>query len=231
MRLTKFKSLFASLLCGALVLSAAGLSTHAADGVQKVQLKLTSVEIELTPEVEMVRSETENSATIELIDKQTGEVTTSYSEVIEEVIPASGKGKNVLASDGTYTIVTTKKERKDGPVNTQLSAKLKIYTNGSFKQINSIESTKMKITNSNSATLEDKDVVAISTTDKFPTHTVEISGSATITYTSTNSSSASGSFSASALTAAGFEVSYTGSKEWEYYARKAIEMGLRYSVK
>ncbi|MED1876905.1 hypothetical protein [Brevibacillus borstelensis] len=51
MRLTKFKSLFASLLCGALVLSAAGLSTHAADGVQKVQLKLTSVEIELTPEV------------------------------------------------------------------------------------------------------------------------------------------------------------------------------------
>ncbi|MGM0712555.1 hypothetical protein [Brevibacillus parabrevis] len=232
MKIFAIKSLFASVLCGAVLLSASGLSmTHAAESIQEVPLKLTTVEIQLTPDVEMVRSETEDTATVEIIDKRSGEVTATYSETIEEVLPAViGKGINALAS-GEYTTVTVKKDKKDGPVNTELSAKLKVYTSGSFRQINSIESKNMKITNSNSATLEDKDIVAISTSDKFPTQEIEVSGSATITYKSTNSASATGAFSVSALTAAGFEVSYTGSKEWEYYARKAIDMGLRYKVK
>ncbi|BAH44489.1 hypothetical protein BBR47_35120 [Brevibacillus brevis NBRC 100599] len=230
MKLFNFKSLFASLLCGALVLSASGLSNtaHAAKSVQEVQLKLTSVEIQLKPNLEMVRTETGDTATVKLIDRKTGETTETYSETIESVKSVQGKGIN--AASGNYTTVTVKNNKKDGPVTTELAAKLKIYTNSSFRQINSIESKTMKITNSNSATLEDKDIVAISTSDKFPTQEVEISGSATITYKSTSAASATGAFSVSALTAAGFEVSITGSQEWEFYARKPVDIGLRYKV-
>ncbi|WP_432775904.1 hypothetical protein AAFJ72_02205 [Brevibacillus gelatini] len=235
MKLLNVKSIFASLLCGALIFSASGLSiAQSKESVQEVQLKLTSVEIQLTPDLEMVRTETEDSATVELIDKQTGEITATYSEIIEEVVPAvsgKGNGKGIRAmATGNYTTVTVKKDKKDGPVNTELSAKLKVYSSGSFRQINSIESKNMKITNSNSAKLEDKEIVGISTSDKFPTQEIELSASATIVYTSTNSASATGAFSVSALKSAGFDVSYTGSKQWEYYARKAIDMGLRYKL-
>lgn len=43
--------------------------THAAESIQEVPLKLTTVEIHLTPDVEMVRSETEDTATVSLLKK------------------------------------------------------------------------------------------------------------------------------------------------------------------
>lgn len=43
--------------------------THAAESIQEVPLKLTTVEIQLTPDVEMVRSETEDTATVSLLKK------------------------------------------------------------------------------------------------------------------------------------------------------------------
>ncbi|PWW40924.1 MULTISPECIES: hypothetical protein [Paenibacillus] len=218
-----YKTILSLVLSFSFLVSVQPNSAEAASNslqTESVKMLLTTIDIPVAEDQELVRYEEANSVKVEVIDKSTGEVTEVYSESLEANLQAKALG---LASSN---ILSTSKTRTDGPVQTQLLVKMVVSGSGSFAQINSIASQTMSIINSNGFTLEDKDVVAIPVNNTFPTYKIEASGSGVLTYSSTNGTSAGISFDI--LEAASFNMSGSSSSTW--YARKPISMNLTYSV-
>jgi hypothetical protein len=149
---------------------------------QKVKLKLTYVDIPFSESVSLVRSETIDSAKVEVIDTKTGILLNTYRETIEK---QQQKKSNInYITSGDYYIVTTTSDRTNGPSGTQavtrLTVKMNVYSSGGFRQINSIESKTMAVVNSGGFTLESVDTVAISATGSFPTTGIRANGTGVI---------------------------------------------------
>lgn len=198
---------------------------------QKVKLKLTYVDIPFYENVNLVRSETVDSAKVEVFDRKTGELLNTYRETIEK----QQKKSNINSiTSGDYYIVTTTNDRTDGPNGTQavtrLTVKMNVYSSGGFRQINSIESKTMAVVNSGGFTLESVDTVAISATGSFPTTEVRANGTGVITKKMTYTSLWDFSAGLSAWKMAEFNITYQDSTAKEFYARKPISVSLNYSL-
>ncbi|MBP1905375.1 hypothetical protein J2Z32_002005 [Paenibacillus turicensis] len=220
-----FKKSFMLLLtfCLSIILVAPLASANNLDSSdsQNVKLKMTYIKVPNSKNVDIKRTEDSNSTKVEIFDKETGVLLDTYGETVEPVIQ---KGFNLQA--GNYRIVTTTKDTKIGPGTVRMTVKMNVYSSGSFRQINSVESKTMAAITSGAFTLEDDDVVAISTTGSFPTHEITANGSGVLTFKGTKSSSAG--FSFEIFKGFGFDMSGSSSSDW--YARKYFEMGLTYNL-
>lgn len=207
----------------------------ATTSVQKVQLKLTYVDVPVSEKVNLVRSETADSVKIDVVDKETGKVLNTYGEILEKKQRlASTNLLPFAAAAGDNYIVTTYQERKDGPNGaeavTRLTVKMDVYSSGSFRQINSILSKTMAVVSSGDFTLESVDTVAISSTGSFPTTKIGANGTGVVTIKKTFTSSTAMQAGIQAWEIANFSVTYTGANAKEFYARKPVSLSLTYDL-
>ncbi|SEQ65600.1 hypothetical protein SAMN02787113_02147, partial [Lysinibacillus fusiformis] len=101
-----------------------------------------------------------------------------------------------------------------------LKARLEIYSSQSFREIKGIQGTWWEIGSSNSY-IEQQNSNGISTTGKFPTTQVNISGATTLAAETTQDMTAG-------FEKAGFSIS--GGFGSKYYARKNINLSYEYSL-
>ncbi|MBN3523997.1 hypothetical protein [Paenibacillus apiarius] len=222
----KFAPFLALFLCIAFIVSSVASAQEGLDrSVQKVRLKMMYVQVPNYDNVKIVRSETTNTAEVKLFDKTTGDLLHKYVETVEK-----DTSSTFAAKSGDFYIVTVHEEQTDGPAVTRLEVKMNVYSSGSFRQINSIESKKMFPVSSGYFTVEDRDVVAISATGSFPTTEIRANGTGVVTHKSTKTESGELAFTAGYLAIWGFNISYTNSDQKDFYARKHISMSLNYNL-
>lgn len=231
MKKLSFFSVLSLVVCLSLLLSIPITSAQPISSEQKIKLKFTYVTIPNNSETYTVRSEDALSAKVKVYDKNTNDLITTHGEIIEKDTRFSAPFLfSGFSSQGDYYIVTRYEEREDGPAVTRLTVKMNVYSSGSFRQIDKIESATMAVISSGGFTLEDIDVVAISSTGDFPTTSIRAHGTGTITYQKTYNEQGSGGFSASALKFAGFQITYSQGNSKDFYARKPIDIRLNYSL-
>lgn len=211
--------------------------------ITKLKIKQISVTVPYnSSKIKVERILKDGFERIEIKDKNTGEILEAYGEKVEyvnnqqqtkdiknvndteninqtydEVLDTYNKSFNLIQStsrNNYYSLHTIYKERKDGPAVTRLYTVVKLYSYGSFRQIESIENTYWTEESSGNWELQNPQASSISTSGKFPTIEIETSGTATITVTTT--SSVTGEFSISALKSVGYTVSAT----WFYLLLK-----------
>ncbi|ADI25437.1 MULTISPECIES: hypothetical protein [unclassified Geobacillus] len=198
----------------------------------KVKLKNVFVDIHYDKsQVNLVRTEDQNSTKISLVDKKSGKILETYGEIIQplEQVATKTVGMNdasVANASGTYSISTVYRERNDGPAVSRLSTQLYIYSYDSFRQINKVLNTWWSEASGGSWYLTRDVANTVSMTGSFPTTKVQTSGSATIEVKT--SYSITGSFSISALKEAGFTYGYSSGSD--IYYRKPINLGFVYSL-
>lgn len=187
------------------------------------------IEVPISENIRVVRSEDDNSAKVQLFNKETGELIETFGEIIESVTPAP----NSLSSDNTLAenlILQAYNERTDYKnVTTRLTVKMEGYRSGSFVQINKVLSNKLAIVNSNKYYLEAVDEVYISATGSFPTTQIVADGSAVLTYVKRKGETGSIGGTADFIKG-GFEVTYEWSDQVDWYARKPIHVTVNYKT-
>ncbi|WP_128578061.1 hypothetical protein [Geobacillus sp. JS12] len=195
----------------------------------KVKLKNVFVDIHYDKsQVNLVRTEDQNSTKLHLVDKKSGKILETYGEIVQplEQVPTKTNDASVASAAGTYSISTVYRERNDGPAVSRLSTQLYIYSYDSFRQINKVLNTWWSEASGGSWYLTRDVANTVSMTGSFPTTKVQTSGSATIEVKT--SYSITGSFSISALKEAGFTYGYSSGSD--IYYRKPINLGFVYSL-
>lgn len=145
---------------------------------------------------------------INVYDKDTNELITEIS--------AQGK----LSSARNYVQREVSQSTGTGYGKAYLKARLEIYSSQSFREIKGIQGTWWEI-GSSFSNIEQQNSNGISTTGKFPTTQVNISGATTLAAETTQDMTAG-------FEKAGFSISEGfGSK---YYARKNINLSYEYSL-
>jgi len=197
-----------------------------AEELEKVKLKNVFVEIPYDQsEFEFLKTESQNSVKVDVVDKETGKVLETYGEIVEPTVKAF-KENATMAATSSYSVSTVYRQRTDGPAVSRLSTQLNIYSSGSFRQIQGILNTWWSEATGGSWYLTREVASAVSMTGSFPTTKVQVSGSATIEVKTSHS--ISGEFSISALQSAGYSYGYTSGSEVFY--RKPISLGFQYSL-
>lgn len=176
-------------------------------------------------EEKIVKKEEPNSARIEVVSKQTGEVIRAYGEIVEDIVGSEYSIFNILLA-GTYQLITVYEERTDYVCTSRLSTQMIVYTNGSFRQINEVTDTWWSPVSSGPWYLINTQSNSISRTGSFPTSSIETEGSAVIEVKT--SSSIGGDFSISALGIAGFSFDRQIGLDW--YFRKPTSIEYVYSL-
>ncbi|MDC3413674.1 hypothetical protein NC797_13085 [Aquibacillus sp. 3ASR75-11] len=203
-----------------------------AQGKSESKVKLKSLFITIPyekSEVNIAKDEDENSAEIKVYDKKSGELLKTYGEVIT---PDNQVKSNMLmasdyqATSGSYYISNIYEDKAVGPVESRLYTSLRIYSYGSFRQINEVLDTYWSEASSGNWYHENEHSNSISTSGSWPTTEIMTSGTATVTIKTT--SSTSGEFSIDALQQVGFTVSQTTSTD--YYARDEVSISYTYSL-
>ncbi|WP_132372026.1 hypothetical protein [Melghiribacillus thermohalophilus] len=191
----------------------------------KVKLKDLNVTIPYDrSDIELKRSEKGDTVEIKVLDKKSGELLTTYGESVKP--DPSQQNTDATLSSGTYTIHTIYEEREDGPAVSRLYTVMRVYSSGSFRQINEILDTYWQEASSGTWEHDNEHSSTISTSGSFPATEIETSGTATVVVETTHS--AGGEFSIEFLESVGFSIS--SSSEGTYFARKSINLGYRYSL-
>ena len=170
--------------------------------------------------VEQVASVNENVDQINVYDKKTNELITEI--VVEEETQTDRlmSARAAVAAAGTYSFLTVSQSTGSSYGKAYLKARLYVYSGGSFRQINEVTDTWWE-QGSGMTYFESQNSTARSSTGKFPTTKIQVSGAATLT------AEISSSYEAG-FEAAGFSIS--GGSGGTYYARKNISLGYAYSV-
>lgn len=155
---------------------------------------------------------------IKIFDKETNEFLESYS--VTDVVNSNRTNSISPLLAGTYSQKWVDKTTSHATAKVTLRALLKIYSNGSFGEINSVIDHQWQ-TNSGSHKLVNKKQNTISTTNKFPTLETQTVGSATI------ESTVDVGFQAQ-FEKAGFTLG--GSSSGQVTMRKSIDIGFKYSI-
>ncbi|WP_342531648.1 hypothetical protein MKY80_01595 [Lysinibacillus sp. FSL R5-0849] len=159
---------------------------------------------------------------INVYDKDTNELITEISvqevETNESITEISAQGK--LSSARNYVQREVSQSTGTGYGKAYLKARLEIYSSQSFREIKGIQGTWWEIGSSNSY-IEQQNSNGISTTGKFPTTQVNISGATTLAAETTQGMKVG-------FEKAGFSVS--GGIDGKWYARKNINLSYEYSL-
>lgn len=144
-----------------------------------------------------------------VFDANTGEVLETI-----ELIPNLNSGQAALRSGYTYSH-TLRRRAVFGGTSVYLDVHVNIYTNGSFRQINSVNNSYLGISSAVTNTYIEGQAVSVYSVYGFPTTSLKYSFSGTLVAVVNNS--ASGSTSAELL-GSGFTFSYSTSQN-TYYRR------------
>ncbi|WP_339279006.1 hypothetical protein NYE40_22745 [Paenibacillus sp. FSL W8-1187] len=182
-------------------------------------------------DVNLVKSESGNTTEVKIFDKETGSLLETYGEIEKGQLSPQidSRIKNSLITplaSSAVTLVIAYSDKASGPVTTRLQADLEVAVSGSFRQINKVNNTALRIINSNAASLEGTSAYTASRTGKFPATEISSLGSGTITVKTTQN--ASGELSLSVLESFGYSFTYGTSTD--VYARKPFDQTLYYSV-
>lgn len=186
----------------------------------KIKLKdvYTNVPYDIS-QVNISRTESDGFSRVEVFDKNTGKFLEAYGEKAETV--SKSDILDNLNDISKISKLTIYKERTDGSAVTRLYTVLTVYSDGSFRQIESIDKAYWEKASDGDWKLENPHASAISTTGSFPTTEIETSGTTTIRMKATL-------FTVGLLDSSVRSVlSIPGST---YYLRKIVELGYRYSL-
>jgi|GEM_PF-1347714 len=186
----------------------------------KIKLKdvYTNVPYDIS-QVNISRTESGGFSRVEVFDKNTSKFIEAYGEKAEPVSKSDILDK--LNDISKISKLTIYKERSDGSAVTRLYTVLTVYSDGSFRQIESIDKAYWEKASDGDWKLENPHASAISTIGSFPTTEIETSGTTTIRMKATL-------FTVGLLNSSGFDVfSTTGNT---YYLRKIVELGYRYNL-
>lgn len=160
-----------------------------------------------------------NSESIVLIkEKNTNKILEKITEYKVPLSSSSLRKSDVTMSSSDTFYYLLRRHRYDGPITTTLEVPLIMYSSGSFRSIQAIETPKIFASSIGVTTLEDKSAYARSQTGSFPTTSIIYGGSGVIT--GTTNVSIGGGFSVDALKAANFSVSVSGN--FYIYYRKTV---------
>lgn len=156
-------------------------------------------------DVEIERIEYDNDIEVIVTNISSGEILFQFGESINSELKA-------------YDTVTVYIERTDGPAVSRLESNLVVWNEGSFFQINEVQSTRWLEMSGGAWYHKNMWADTASTTNKWPTNKVQIKGDGTIEIKTTNETT--GGFSIGALKIAGF--SFDATIGAELYFRKYI---------
>ncbi|MFD1992798.1 hypothetical protein ACFSGI_22725 [Paenibacillus nicotianae] len=127
--------MFTIALAGVVPLSFSSTTAYASSmNTQTVSLKYSNVMVENADQVDIQRKETSNSVTVNVYDKQTGNLLNTYGEIVRPYTPLG-----ISVNAGEYSIMTRFTEKNEGGgIITRLELQLQLYNSGSFRQINQI---------------------------------------------------------------------------------------------
>lgn len=192
---------------------------------QNLSVKLKDATIDLPYEESQViveRMENDNQVEITIRDKTTSEIIVVLGEIVEYI----QEENSTLRASGITTHNTVYKDYPHGAAVARLWAKLELYTNGSFRQINGVVDHGWKENSDGPWHLTRESSSVVSLSGKYPSTSVNIQGSSTITGTATVSSGSG--WSISILKSLDYEITNQTSYDWTF--RKIIDHGFRYSI-
>ncbi|WP_052130175.1 hypothetical protein [Ureibacillus sinduriensis] len=169
-------------------------------------------------ELEKINSTDPNVDQVNVYDKETNELITEIKVEEEPLVQTNGFSTN--ATTNSYTQMTVTQSTGTSYGKAFLKARLNVYSSGSFRQINEVNTTWWEAS-SGMAYLEQQNSSAISTTGKYPTTKINVSGAATLTAEISNDYTVG-------FEAAGFSIS--GGASGTYYARKNVSHSYTYSL-
>lgn len=179
--------------------SFANTESNDIDSDGTIHLNLLNVKTDYNPEyVKAIREDLINEVKVTIYDKETN-----------TILDIFGESKTLRSARGPYSSVTVYKDLKIGPFTSRLQTMLTVYSSGSFRQINSVNNKAFSAISPGSWVLTDKSINVVSTSGRYPTTSIHVSGTAVIDATTTKSTT--GSTSVSNLKALGFSVSSTSS--------------------
>ncbi|MGD0032569.1 hypothetical protein SLT67_14470 [Paenibacillus illinoisensis] len=151
--------------------------------IQHVQLNKLFVDIPYSDvDYELKRKETTSAVEIEVYERSTGNLVTTYGEVKNQDSNFSTRA----ATD--YQSIRAYQDYQDsGFVSVRLQADLYVYNSGSFGQINKVISTNYYATSDGSWDMVNANAHTVSLTGSFPTQQVQVKGSVTIDTVKTKS--------------------------------------------
>ncbi|ADL70109.1 hypothetical protein [Thermoanaerobacterium thermosaccharolyticum] len=172
-------------------------------------------------QVNISRTESGGFSRVEVFDKNTGKFIEAYGEKVEPIYASNSKVMPQSNNIYKTSKLIIYKERAYGSAVTRLYTVLTIYSEGSFRQIESIDKAYWEKASDGDWKLENQHAAAISTTGNLPTTEMEASGTATIKMNATI-------FTVDLLdsTARGVLSKQGGT----YYLRKTVDLGYRYSL-
>lgn len=202
-------------------------STYAASDFENSNLKINFGDFYLSTDYDenLVRTQlvtkSNNNQVINIFNNETGkiiETITCIEENVENTLMKSASARN-------YSYYTVKRNKSDQLATVTLDVKLWIYKEGSFSQIERVESTNLRITSSGNSTLEDVESSAAPISNSFPTTGVEYSGSGVITIATeiTSSDQLSVGFSIPEVMEMGYSSSIGTGRS--FYLRKPVQIG------
>ncbi|MHB0881518.1 hypothetical protein ACYCSE_18110 [Paenibacillus sp. SEL1] len=138
--------------------------------------------IYLTVLINIQRSENEKEVEINVTEKESGNVIYTVGELKES--------KTIKPQDITingYETLTVYQDYKDGFVTARLYSVMSVYSSGLFGEISNVLETYWAPVSDGSWSLENTHANTISTTGKFPTQRVQITGTAVVDTVETQS--------------------------------------------
>ncbi|OMF75026.1 hypothetical protein BK143_01175 [Paenibacillus peoriae] len=179
---------------------------------QHVQLNTLYVDLPYSSDkYDIQRSENEKEVEINVTEKESGNVIYTVGELKES--------KTIKPQDITtngYETRTVYQDYKDGFVTARLYSVMSVYSSGSFGEISNVLETYWAPVSDGSWSLENTHANTISTTGKFPTQRVQITGTAVVDTVETQSGGVS-------LAVLGYNLGVNN------HMRKAISQGFTFS--
>ncbi|MDU8675348.1 hypothetical protein [Paenibacillus polymyxa] len=179
---------------------------------QHIQLNTLYVDLPYSSDkYDIQRSESAKEVEINVTEKESGNVVYTVGELKES--------KTIKPQDITtngYETRTVYQDYKDGFVTARLYSVMSVYSSGSFGEISNVLETYWAPVSDGSWSLENTHANTISTTGKFPTQRVQITGTAVVDTVETQSGGVS-------LAVLGYNLGVNN------HMRKAISQGFTFS--
>lgn len=219
----KLKKLLCSLiatvfLCSNFAYASESLVVSQSDGTTNIKLDEIQVNIPYdSNEIQVDFNKNENQTTAIIVDKVTNEKLCEYTELKDN------ENNNLERGNSDTYYRTLSRKNYVGPASVETCVRIKIYSSGSFRQIDSLEECWQKEGGSGPYTLEATRTYCNSS---FPNSKVSINASGNVVVSST--SSITTEFSYESLTRCGFSVSGSSSSNW--HARQGYNFDLTFSL-